>query len=202
MDSKPFINSKEEFDQLDDYSSHFRPMRYLSKYHFSIQALLDIFCSDSQVFCYEDYYYNDFDLDMVEQTQPHIDIPIFKALWDDLDEIRRVELASDIALDLFEKKVSNRSINKWSRELIYELVDKISGLDKDSVFPVFVCEYKSLISTNKFVVAHSLKIQDELDTPDSIITQAKQILNSIPRSYSSALPLIYPPPQEVGSNPV
>lgn len=189
MNSKPFINSKEEFDQLDDYSSHFKPMRYLSKYHFSIQALLDIFCSDSQVFCYEDYYYNDFDLDMVEQTQPHIDIVNLKVLWDDLDEIRRAELTSEIALDLFHKKIPNKSINKWSRELIDGLVDKIIGLEEDSVFPVFVSEFKSLINSNKFINLYNLNIIHELDTPESIITQAIKILNSIPRPYSSALPL-------------
>ena len=96
MDPKLFIKSEEEFDRLNDYSCRYRPMRYLSKYHFSIEALLDIFCSDSEVGCYEDYYYNDFDLDMVVQTQPHINIPSFKELWADLDEIRTAELISKV----------------------------------------------------------------------------------------------------------
>ncbi len=190
METKPFISSEEEFYKLVNIcSGHFRPIRYLSKYSFSVQALLDIFCSDSQVYCYEDYYYNDFDLDMVAQTQPHIDIPSFTELWDNLDEIRRVELTSEIALELFEKKVSNKSISKWSNELIGGFVNKIIGLDQQNVYPIFLLEYKNLLDTNKFVNLHNLKLLFELDSPDLIITQAKKILDSIPKPYSSALPL-------------
>ncbi len=190
METKPFISSEEEFYKLVNIcSGHFRPIRYLSKYSFSVQALLDIFCSDSQVCCYEDYYYNDFDLDMVAQTQSHIDVPNLKVLWDDLDEIRRVELTSEIALELFEKKVSNKSISKWSNELIGGFVDKIIGLDQQMVYPIFLSEYKNLLETNKFVNSHNLKVLFELNSPDSIIAQAKKILDSIPKPYSSALPL-------------
>lgn len=190
METKPFISSEEEFYKLVNIcSGHFRPIRYLSKYSFSVQALLDIFCSDSQVYCYEDYYYNDFDLDMVAQTQPHIDIPSFTELWANLYEIRRVELTSELALELFEKKVSNKSISKWSNELIGGFVNKIIGLDQQNVYPIFLLEYKNLLDTNKFVNLHNLKVLFELDSPDSIIVQAKKILDSIPKPYSSALPL-------------
>ncbi len=187
MDSKPFINSEKEFDKLNICSGHYRPMRYLSKYNFSVQALLDIFCSDSQVYCYEDYYYNDFDLNMVAQTQPHIDIPNLKVLWSDLDEIRTAELVSQVAIDLFEKKVSNRSLKEWTNELISDFINKIVDLDKNLVFPIFLSEYKNLLETNKFVNSHNLKLIFELDSPDSIIIQAKKILDSIPKPYSSGL---------------
>ncbi len=189
MDSKPFINSQEEFDSLNIYSGRYRPMRYLSKYNFSVQALLDIFCSDSQVCCYEDYYYNDFDLDMVRQTQPHIDIPSFKELWADLNEIRTAELVSQVSIELFEKGILNKSIKSWPNELISDFVDKINELDRDLVFPTFLSEYKNLISTNKFVQYHNLTLNLELDSQETIVAQAKKILNSIPNPYSSAIPL-------------
>jgi hypothetical protein len=189
MNPKLFIKSEEEFDELNICSGRYRPMQYLSKYHFSIEALLDIFCSDSEVGCYEDYYYNDFSLYMVEETQPHIDIPSFKELWADLDEIRTAELVSQVAIELFEKNVSNRYIRKWPNELIANFVDKINGLERDLVYPTFLSDYKNLIATNKFVEYYNLALNPELDSPETIVTQAKKILNAIPNPYSSALPL-------------
>jgi hypothetical protein len=189
MESKLFIKSGEEFDSLNICSRHYRPMRYLSKYYFSIEALLDIFCSDSEVCCYEDYYYNDFCLDMVRQTQPHIDIQSLDLLWADLDEIREVELISKVGLDLFEKNISNKCIRSWPNELIGDFVDKINVLEQDLVFPTFLSDYKKLIETNKFVQCYSLALNSEIDSPNTVVTQAKKILNAIPKPYSSALPL-------------
>lgn len=181
------ITTEDEVYKLSVSGSHYRPEKYLKNYTFSKEILLDIFCSEEMIFCYEDYYYDDITINMIKTLQPHINISEFKILWNDLDEIRIAELFSDYIIN-----IPVRSTYK------YNLIDDyICNYDKymfdfKSNFDSILVDYKSMLKKNKFINKFSLCSDDELESiidKNTLIKKAKFILEKIPKKYSSILPL-------------
>lgn len=60
------ISSAEEVYAIPRIGHHPRPKEYLQNYLFTKKVLIDVFCSEDMVFCFEDYYYHDIDLSMIQ----------------------------------------------------------------------------------------------------------------------------------------
>ncbi len=177
------ITTSEEVYALNVGGSHYKPEKYLKNYLFSKEILLDIFCSEDMVFCYEDYYYDDICLDIIHKYQSHIDISEFKVLWNDLDEIRIAELFSEYII----KNPTNLTYQ-------YNIIDKYIKNYEDSKFDmnILLNNYKNMLMKNKFIKKYNLCSEDEVNNiknRDIAIKKAKLILENIPEKYSSILPL-------------
>ena len=178
------ITTKEEVYNINSIVSHYHPKIYLSKYKFSKEILLNIFCSEDLVFCYEDYYYDDISLSMIEEFQTHIDINEFEILWDDLDEIRTIELFCDLII--------KKDISTYKYNLINKYIKKYGNNNNfNFIFNKIIEDFNYLLKTNKFAIKFNLdKFQIELnDTTSEITLKVKKILEFIPLSYISILPL-------------
>lgn len=178
------ITDKEQVYKLECCRGHHHPERYLKSYKFSQEVLLDVFCSEDLVFCYEDYYYDDICMDMIKEFQPHIDPDDFLKLWLDLDEIRIIEL--------FCKLILNVNKKSYICEYKYNLIDDYISKYKKSNYnhTEIIADFVQLLQANKFSVNFNLyNSNDNLNEWDLVVEKAKQILNQIPDSYSSVLPL-------------
>jgi hypothetical protein len=137
------------------------------------------------IFCYEDYYYDDITLLMIEELQPHIDIEEFSELWNDLDEIRTLELFSDIILNM-----PNFNVSSYK----YNLIDNYVNKYRKHNYPYtneLLKDFNELLKINKFSKKYINfnKQIDEIITIEEATNIAKQILEFIPSNYSSILPL-------------
>lgn len=180
------ITTKEEINNIPSFSSHYKPHSYLSKYKFSKEILLDIFCSEYMVYCFEDYYYDDITLNMIEEYQPHIDIEEFVELWYDLDSIREIELYCDLIIETIEKK-SIKNISSWKYNLIEDYIKKIKI---DNIYITLLDNFIFLLENNKYILIKNLYNKDEkIDTEELLIKKAYALLKTIPCKYSSILPL-------------
>lgn len=115
------ISTIEKFDKLPTKSGHYRPEYYLSRYKFTPSILLDVFATDYMVYCYEDWYYNDFTPKMVAEYQPHIDIVRFVQLYDELQIILRLEKHSRFVIapnELSQNKIILKDLENSTQELI------------------------------------------------------------------------------------
>ncbi len=184
-----YISTIEEFNKLP-IRGHYNPEKYLSKYKFSQNMLLNIFCTDKMHFCFEDYYYDDFNLNMVKKYQPHINVNEFKKLWNEIDIIREAELHSLLIIELFEENYSVSAIRTWTYELIENYILKIKKHDNNNIFDVIKPDYKKLLKNNKFIQSKKLYDQyEKIETREELIQKAKQIIKAIPDDYTSILPL-------------
>ncbi len=172
------ITTIEDIDKINIKQTHYHPESYLKKYIFSKEILLDVFCSEYMIYCYEDYYYNDISINMIEKYQPHIDIVEFNKLWDDLDEIRIAELFSDYIINY-----PIKSLYK------YNLIDKyILNNNFDDITIIYINTMKN----NKFVqkhISYNNIYLSKFDNSNNLISYANHILKHIPEKYSSILPL-------------
>ncbi len=168
--SQKIITTKEEVYNLNINGSHYKPYKYIENYLFSKEILLDVFCCEDLVYCYEDYYYDDIDINMIKNHQPHIDINEFINLWNDLDEIRTAELYSKFILE-----------NPKAGLYFYELIRPYSQkLDYNEL-----CDnFNVMLKKNKFIKKYNLNNLD-----GTIIEKSTEILKAIPEKYSSILPL-------------
>ncbi len=164
------ITTEEEIDKLYVGGSHYNPESYLKNHIFSKEILLDVFCSEAMVYCYEDYYYDDISINMIEKYQPHIDIFEFKQLWNDLDEIRIAELFSDYI-------INKPTCSLYKYNLIEEYILN-NNYNKISII------YIDTMKNNRFIQKYMLYNESK-----NIIDNAKYILDNIPNKYSSILPL-------------
>lgn len=188
------ITTIEQFDKLPTKSGHYRPEYYLSRYKFSLSILLDVFATDYMVYCYEDWYYNDFTPKMVAEYQPHIDISQFTKLYNELQIILRLEKHSRFVIDILEKKPNLIILSEWNYEPIEKYVKDIKELyniEKTELEKRVITDYIQILETNDYSKLKKLYIPDEpLDTPELVISKAYQVLKSIPYpNYSSILPL-------------
>ena len=189
------ITTEEEFNKLPSLSSHYKPEKYLVRYKFSQDILLDFFCSEYMVWCYEDYYYDDISIDMITYYQPHIDRKVFLDLWNDLDLIREVELYSKLIIEIL---ANNKSIvervNHYDYASISDTVVVITKREQ------LVKKYIKLLETNTYARKYNLlqtyfsnyDYQNYKNTNEDnifIVTKAKEILTNIPHRYSQILPL-------------
>ncbi len=177
------LTTEEEINNIPSFSSHYKPHLYLSKYKFSKEILLDIFCSEYMVYCYEDYYYDDITLDMIEEYQPHIDIHEFALLWNDLDEIREIELYCYFVIEILEKNKTKRDISEWKYNLIYN--DYIKN--NNNLIETFI----EIMEINKYIKIKKLyDIEyDKINNNDKLLIKVKDILKNIPKRYSEIIPL-------------
>ena len=173
MEKREIIYNKNVIDTLKG-SKRERPIDYLSKYLFSKEILLDIFCSEELVYCYEDYYYYDIDLSMIEKYQPHIDIEEFEQLWHDLDEVRTAIL--------YCRFIVNKPITGLYR---YDIITKYS----DSLDPTeLLNNFGVMLEENRYIQKYHSDIILSNQT-DDIFEKATLILSRKPQCYSSILPL-------------
>jgi hypothetical protein len=177
------ITTIDEVYALHITGSHYRPEKYLKNYLFSKEILLDVFCSEDMVFCFEDYYYDDINLDMIQKYQPHINIPEFTILWNDLDEIRIAELFSNFII---------QNPKKYTYK--YNIIEKYLNKYQDSNFDINILlnDYKNMLLKNKFIKKYNLFNENEINNIiniDDASKIARIILENIPSIYTSILPL-------------
>jgi hypothetical protein len=177
------ITTEDEVYALEMTGSHYRPEKYLKNYLFSKEILLDIFCSEEMVFCFEDYYYDDINLDMIQKYQPHINISEFTILWNDLDEIRIAEL--------FSEYIIKNPVNSTYK---YNIIEKYIKKYQDNKFDmnILLNDYKNMLIKNKFIKKYNLCDENEINNiinRKTAIKKAHLILENIPNKYSSILPL-------------
>ncbi len=190
MNYKQHINTLEDFSNIcwndATLSGHYCPKKYLKKYNFSPNVLLDVFCTDYMIFSYEDNYYNDFNLSMIREYQPHINIDEFKLLSKELDSVMELIKRSELLLEVIENNETIGSISKWQYNNISNYIDQLIKLDiknKEIFNKVMVDNYLNYIQTNKY--SGEMK---NIESNQDPITIAKCILNTIPKvQYSSIL---------------
>lgn len=175
------ITTKEEVYNIKGLCSHYRPEKYLAKYKFSKEILLDVFCSEDLVYCFEDYYYDDISLPMIQQLQSHIDISEFENLWSDLDEIRTIELFCDIILT--EPKLN---LSTYKYNLISNYLDRY---DYGNYYNELLKDLNKLLESNKFALKYNFNTYLPIMTKIQAREIATSIIKLIPSSYSSILPL-------------
>ncbi len=187
---KQIISSIEQFDNIPHKSGHYRPEWYLSKYKFTKEVLLDVFCTDYNHWCYEDYYYDDICLDMIAQYQPHIDIKEFAIAWAQLDIILEAEFMSRLIIDLFEHKKLIGSISDYKYDMISGYFSQIKKLSPNDLFAQLLKDYIQMCKTNKYINKLKLPIgNNQISTCDELVQIAQHILSTITESYSSLLPV-------------
>ena len=186
------ISTEEEIDRLPDTGCYYRPRIYLSKYHFTKEILLDVFCSESLVCTYEDDWYNDLDIKMIEEYQPHINIDEFRVLWKDLDEILEVQQFCNFILN-YPKYVVVHNYNKISQ---YINIPDIT---------IFIEKILPALNDNKYIKKYNLdknleiisvinkknieNLSNDLDYITDLKVEVFKILLTIPKKYSTILPL-------------
>ena len=185
---KLMITTKEEVYGLNYNRGHYRPERYLRSHLFSKEILLDLFCSEDLVFCYEDYWNDDICMDMIKKYQPHIEPDEFLKLWLELDEIREIELFCTLIINI----ANRENISSYQYNLIEEYVDKYKK--SGYVLKEIIKDFSELINSNRFASKFNLPEQfsglvSNSKSLEELATHAKSILQFIPDPYSSALPL-------------
>lgn len=186
------ISTEEEVDKLPDTGCYYRPRLYMSRYLFTKEILLDVFCSEKLVSTCEDDWYNDLSIEMIRTHQPHIDIIEFTQLWKDLDEILEVEQFC-------------RFILNYPKYVVVFNYNRISEYIKNPDITVFIEKILSVLNENKYVKKFNLdknihtiseinkKYIENLVNDTEYIADLKveviKILLTIPKKYSTILPL-------------
>ena len=182
----PIISTIEEVDNLDQNLSgyYYRPKIYLSKYLFTKEILLDVFCSEYLVSTFEDDYYNDLNIDMIVKYQPHINKREFLALWKDLDEILVVKQFCNFIIN-YPNYVVRHFYNSISEYINYQ-----GNINK------FIEIILHILKKNKYIIKYPpidkiIYIGDlnQNNDIDEIKKLARDILSQIPSRYSSIIPL-------------
>ena len=204
MDNKQVINTLEEFKNIclkkNCFSGHYNPEKFLKKYIYSVNILLDVFYTDYMIWCYEDYYYNDFCLSMISQYQPHINIDEFIILTQDLDSVLELLKRSKLVLELFYNSKSIQTISRWKYEIIEDYCDYLIKINdendendenNENYNNTIIIDYVNLLMTNKCcIVKKFYSLNEKIVSKEDVITKAKQIINILSNiEYSSILPL-------------
>ncbi len=188
--SKPVISSIEQFDNIPHKSGHYRPEWYLSKYKFTKEVLLDVFCTDYNHWCYEDYYYDDICLDMIAQYQPDINIKEFAIAWAQLDIILEAEFMSRLVLDLYKENKPISTISDYKYDMISSYFAQIKKSAKGDLFAQIIKDYIQMCKTNKYIGKLNLPVEpNQINTCDELIQVAQYVILTVPETYSSLLPL-------------
>jgi hypothetical protein len=170
------ITTKEELDNIKVSGSHYKPEKYLANYLFSQEILLNYFCTDYFVYCYEDYYYNDISIDMIMKYQPHINESKFIKLWNNLNIIREIELFCNLVLLLVKNKKKLFEISTY----FYVLIEDLYSED------TIINDFNNVLKTNKFIKYYNLYISP-INTEELAIQKAEEILKFIPSEYTNIL---------------
>ncbi len=187
---KQIISSIEQFVNLPHKSGYYRPEWYLSKYRFNKEVLLDVFCTDYNHWCYEDYYYDDICLDMIAQFQPHIDIKEFAIAWAQLDIILEAEFMSRLVLDLYMENKLISSISDYKYDMISSYFSQIKKLRQIELDKRLYKDYIQMLKTNKYIGKLKLFIDtNQINTCEELVEIARHIISTIPEAYSSLLPI-------------
>jgi len=188
--TQPIISSIEQFASLPHKSGHYRPEWYLSKYKFTKEVLLDVFCTDYNHWCYEDYYYDDFAIWMVEKYQPDIDIGEFKNMWAQLDIILQAEFMSRLVLELYVENKSISSISDYRYDMISSYFAQIKKINQADLFAQITKDYIQMCKTNKYISKLNLSIGvEQISTREELIQIAQYVVSTIPETYSLLLPI-------------
>lgn len=184
--TRSVISTIEEVNNIDQSISgyYYRPKIYLSKYLFTKEILLDVFCCNYLVSTFEDDYYNDLNIDMIVKYQPHIDKREFLTLWKDLDEILVVEQFCKFIIN-YPNYVVRHFYNSISEYINYH-----GDINK------FIELILHILRKNKYINKYDLqdKIEyigeiNKYNEIEEIKKIAQDILSAIPSSYSSIIPL-------------
>ncbi len=188
--TQPVISSIEQFDNIPHKSGHYRPEWYLSKYKFTKEVLLDVFCTDYNHWCYEDYYYDDICLDMIAQYQPDIDIEDFKVSWTQLDIILEAEFMSRLVVELYKENKPISTISDYKYDMISSYFAQIKKCANDNVLTQLAKDYAQMLVTNKYIGKLNLPVEsNQISTRDELIQVAQFVISTVPETYSSLLPL-------------
>lgn len=175
------IIDENQVHDLKDMGCHYNPKLYLSKYHFSKEVLLNVFCSEGMVWTCEDYYGDDIDMQMIHQYQPHIDIDEFRILWNDLDEVRRAEYHCHYVKDY----------PRLKSDYHYNIIDCIIQFYTPSTqVEQIISDFKMSMKVNRYIqLYYSIEKIDTIVDLRSMKKIADEILEGIPAHYSDILPL-------------
>lgn len=187
--TRKIISTEEEVETLECTGCYYRPRIYLSRNLFTKEILLDVFCSEKLVYTCEDDWYNDLSIDMIEELQTHINIEEFIILWKDLDEILEVEQ--------FCKYILN-----YPKYVVVHFYNQINDYIRIPDITVFVEKMLIVLKGNKFIQKYNLhEMLNEIDeinkynilnddnNYDKLKGCAGHLLLTIPKKYSSILPL-------------
>jgi len=190
MNENQIICSIEQFDNLQHKSGHYRPEWYLRKYQFTKEVLLDVFCTDYNHWCYEDYYYDDFSIWMLEKFQPHINIVEFTILWKQLDIILQAEFMSRLIVDLYVNAKPIGLISDYRYDMISSYFAQIKKLNQTDLFAQLLKDYIQMLETNKYIMKLNLPIEaNQISTCEELVNVAQYVVSTVPEAYSSLLPL-------------
>ncbi len=187
---KQIISSIEQFDNIPHKSGHYRPEWYLSKYKFTKEVLLDVFCTDYNHWCYEDYYYDDICLDMIAQLQPDINIEEFAIAWKQLNIILEAEFMSRLVLDLYKENKPISTISDYKYDMISKYFSQIKKINQTDLFAQIIKDYIQMCKINKYISKLNLPVgANQINTRDELIQVAQYVISTVPETYSSLLPL-------------
>jgi hypothetical protein len=173
------ITDEDAVFELKDMGYHYNPKNYLSKYLFSKEVLLNIFCSEELVSTYEDYYNDDIDLEMIQKYQPHIDIVEFRILWNHLNEIRKAEYFCYFVKQYPRLDISYR----------YNIIEYIiQDYKRDTPINKIIDDFKTHLLKNTYIQKYysleKIKKVVDLETMKQV---ANEIISGLPNRYSDIL---------------
>jgi hypothetical protein len=131
-------------------------------------------------------------MDLIKETQPHIDCELFLKLWLDLDEILEIEFFCHAIIRICRKGYVPFNFCYFQYEMVSDYILKYSKMDdfKDELFN----DFKDIMEKNKYITKYDLYNEDEWTNNENrkitwLLLKAKNLLSDIPYRYSSILPL-------------
>lgn len=192
INEKTIINSIEQFTNIPHKYGHHRPEWYLSKYKFTECVLLDVFCTDYNHWCYEDYYYDNFSLWMVKKYQPEIDIVNFTIMWKQLNIILEAEFMSRLVIELCAENKPIDLISHYRYSMIGSYFTQIKKSCRANLFGQLNEDYVHILKTNKYIKKlnlGNLSSSTDIKTCEELVCVAQYVISTIPETYSLLLPI-------------
>lgn len=195
MEDRPCIKTEEEFDKIpNNICYHYHPETYLKKYNFTENILIDLFCSQRIPSSFEDYYYDDLSISMIEEYQPHINTENLLDKWFELDIIREIESFCILIIKLLKRKLSFHHICSFQLDLIEDYIEKYHFMEEyknQDYFETLFEDFQNIMKTNKYSIKYDLYKEEEWNNKnkDWLINKAEELQKNIPNNYSSLLPL-------------
>lgn len=181
------INTLEEFENICEkdknlIGSHYNPKKILSKYKFSLNMLLNIFASNYLIYSYEDYYYNNFNLEMIKKYQSHIDIDEYERMKKKLNDILELEKRSEFLTEIIEKNIDSISlISTWKYDIISDYLEKLENIKNEKFIDIIIQDYVNLLFSNNFSITNNFF--ENLDifnlTKYDLLLKSKEIIKFI-----------------------
>jgi hypothetical protein len=129
-------------------------------------------------------------MDLIRQTQPHIDGDAFLSLWLDLDEILEIEFFCSAIIRICSKGFEYFPYFQY--EMVSDYILKYSKMNDDFLEELFN-DFRNILENNSFIQKFNLYNEDEWNIENKkmswILLKAKNLLAEIPYRYSNLLPL-------------